>query len=88
MIEWKPCGRYIVASVGYLFAYIEDREREPEGDDTLINWFTAPDDEDKNYRRALEDGTAETVEGAKAAVIEAFHRIRDKLVTDIEELEA
>lgn len=92
MIEWKPTGRFVYASIGHLFAYIEDNgghryPGHPDYEPPTFQWFIAPDREDKNYRRALEDGNAESLEAAKAAIVVAFRRILDKLTADVEELE-
>jgi len=77
-ITWKDSGgRYLSAQIGHLFAYIETREAyqingHPDYAPETFEWFIAPDDEDKNYRRSIRwaDQVA-SMDAAKQAVEDA-----------------
>jgi hypothetical protein len=71
---------YKKAVVGPLFAYIEGNgghrvPDHPDHEPERFNWFIAPDDEDKNHRRALVEGSAESMDSAKEDVELALHQI-------------
>lgn len=81
-------GRYLKATVGHLFAYIEEIEayktsEHPDYEPASFNWFIAPDDEDKNYRRALASGTAATLKDARLKIEEALRKILAKFIEAI-----
>ena len=76
------------ATVGHLFAYVDGNggykePGHPDYEPETFNWFIAPHDEDKNYRDALAQGNAATMDAAKFDVECALHRIRDKLSADM-----
>lgn len=65
--------RYETARAGSLFCYIKGNggfkqpghaDYEPE----RFNWYIAPDDEDKNYRRAIAEGCADSIIEAKLEI--------------------
>jgi len=79
-LTWRTGGRYAQAQAGHLHCYVEHVEayKEPGHPDHApesFAWFVAPDDEDKNYRRAIREGRAGTRDGALAAVEEALFEI-------------
>jgi hypothetical protein len=81
-------GRYIRATVGPLFAYIETRESygepgHPDYEPEKFEWFIAPDDEDKNYRRAYASGYASMMSIAKTDIEAALLRIVEEIKKDI-----
>lgn len=66
------------ARCGPLYVRIEDN-----GD--ACEWFIEPDDKDKSYRRALERGTASTVDAAKSAATAACERIVETMQASLRE---
>jgi hypothetical protein len=86
MIMWEQAGRYKKACIGPLFAYVDDPLARTIQDHhhQSLQWFIAPDDEDKNYRRALIDGVANTFEEAEARIREAIKRLADELLAGLE----
>lgn len=87
-MQWKDeGGRYTHAQIGHLFAYVEhvepySRPGEPDYEPASFEWFVAPDDEDKNYRRALASGKANTFQEAEIAIRLRIKALAEKLVAD------
>jgi hypothetical protein len=87
-MKWKNVYEdYERATVGHLYCYIrgDGGGYRGTGGSTAFAWFIAPDDEDKNYRRALAEGNAPTMDQAKTEVETAIRQIAADLVKDIEE---
>ena len=84
-MKWAEVRKgYATATVGHLFAYVEGNggykaPEHPDHEPERFNWFIAPDQEDKNYRRALAEGCSETLDIAKRAVEQALHQIVEQM---------
>lgn len=81
---------YETAQVGHLFCNIKGNggykhAGHPDYEPETFNWYIAPDDEDKAYRRAIEDGNAESMEAAKCAVDAAIRKIAADIVAALED---
>ena len=88
-MKWREIyEKYEVAKVGPLYCSIQGsggykEPGHPDHEPETFNWLVAPDDEDKNYRRAYADGNSSTMDGAKFDVEVALHRIIDKMREDM-----
>jgi len=87
-MKWRedPAVRegYASARVGPLFAYVEgnggyQKPGHPDHEPERFNWFIAPDDKDKNDRRAIAQGCEESMEVAKREVELALGQIVDQM---------
>lgn len=81
---------YETARAGHLYCYVHGNggykyAGHPDYEPETFNWFIAPDDEDKNYRRALAEGNGATMQEAKDALRTAVRKIADDLVAALEE---
>ena len=87
-MQWKEGGRYDVANIGHLFAYVECIEAygnpgQPVYEAEYFTWFIAPDDEDKNHRRAITGGRADTREEAEVAIKSSIKTLAERLLHDL-----
>jgi hypothetical protein len=60
----------------------EHPDYEPES----FNWYVAPDDEDKAYRRAIADGCTESMDAAKAEVLACLRTEAKAILDDVERM--
>jgi len=69
-IVWTGDDDWLEAKVGHLFAFVK---RESWSENPRYEWFVAPDDEDKCYRRALVAGECDTASEAQEACKQALN---------------
>lgn len=90
-LQWKEGGRYFETAIGHLYVFIEkiDAYKEPGHPDhepEHFEWFIAPDDEDKCYRRAIagsDRSRIATFQEAKTAAIAAIRRLGQALLDGV-----
>ena len=88
-MKWTEARKgYMTATVGPLFAYVQGNggykaPDHPDHEPERFNWFVAPDNEDKNDRRALAEGCSDTMDTAKHAVELALHQIIEQMHKDL-----
>jgi len=73
-LVWQESGRYEKAQAGHLFCYIECIDYE---EDDHYEWFIAPDDEDKNDRRAIAGSDYARLPSREAAIAAVEAALRD-----------
>lgn len=77
-MKWQQIrDNYAKIKIGCLFAYVRGY------DVAYFEWFVAPDDEDKSYRRALAGGRSDSMDAAKTAVVAAILGIAEDLLKEL-----